>query len=223
MRLRLSLASLVNGTLLVCALVVTTLLVNSELRKRTSSGQGQVVNRFLDSIPSQHDYFAGGQRLGPADGPPALVVFSDYECPACRLFHVEIEDRRKRGDHNLPVSYRHWPLPNHRNAEKAAVASECAARQGRFSAMHDSLFQRQRELSSVAYDELAQSAGVLDLGAFNKCMVDPNVQASVRADAALAATLRSLGTPTVLVRGGTGFAGILTGAALDSLLGSLAN
>lgn len=201
---------------------MTTLLVNSELRKRTSFGQGQVVNRFLDSIPSQHDYFAGGQRLGPADGPPALVVFSDYECPACRQFHVEVEDRRKRGDHNLPVSYRHWPLPNHRNAEKAAIASECAARQGRFSAMHDSLFQRQRELGSLAYDQLARSVGIQDVGDFNTCMLDPKVLSTVRSDAALAATLRSLGTPTVLVRGGTGFAGVLTGTALDSLLGSLA-
>jgi protein-disulfide isomerase len=222
MRLNLSLASLVNGALLVCALVVTTLLVNSELRRRTPSGQGQVANRFLDSIPSGYDYFAGGQRLGPADELPALVVFSDYECPACRLFHAEVEDRRKRGDHNLPVSYRHWPLPNHRNAEKAAVASECAARQGRFSAMHDSLFQRQRELGSIAYDQLARSAGVLDVEEFNTCMLDPKVLATVRNDAALAATLRSLGTPTVLVRGGTGFAGVLNGTALDTLLESLA-
>lgn len=214
---------LINSILTICAVLVTALLVRSEIQKNASSSRSSASNRFLDSLPSGVDFFSGGQRLGPSEQPPALVVFSDYECPACRLLHSELESRRKRGQHNLTIAYRHWPLPNHRFAEQAAVASECAAQQGRFAAMHDSLFAKQRDLGTLKWVDLARTAGVSDLGAFDTCIQDTKVTETVRADAALAESLRSLGTPTVIVRGGTGFAGVLSGKALDSLLNTLSH
>ena len=41
--------------------------------------------------------------------------------------------------------YRHFPLPQHKNAELAALASEAGGRQNKFWQMHDAIFENQEE------------------------------------------------------------------------------
>lgn len=69
-----------------------------------------------------------------------VVEFSDFECPFCaRAFPTIKALQAKYGD-KLSLEYRHYPLPFHPNAQKAAEASECAGEQGKFWQMHDKMF-----------------------------------------------------------------------------------
>jgi hypothetical protein len=160
-------ATFLNVCLGTSALLVTAMLVRSEMAATRSLPVPQVRRLFLDSVPAGVDYFAGGHRIGPADKAPAMVVFSDYQCPACKLLHRELELRRNRSQHDLTIAYRHWPLSRHPHAERAAMASECAAPQGRFAQMHDSLFARSGNLEAVTSQQLALAAGVADIDRFS--------------------------------------------------------
>jgi protein-disulfide isomerase len=211
-----------NASLALCAVVVTVLLIRKELRPTQSQLTPTRHNFFLDSVPANPAYFEGGHRLGAVDVAPALVIFSDYECPACKALHEQLQKRRRSGALNLPVSYRHWPLARHQSAERAAIASECAAAQGRFAQMHDSLFARQRDLATLALDDLAAQAGVGDIDAFRRCTKSDSAAKFVKREASVAASINSRGTPTVLVRGGKAFVGVPPERVLDSLLSALA-
>ena len=44
-------------------------------------------------------------------------------------------------------AYRHFPLPQHKNAKLAATVAEAAGKQGKFWEMHDLIFQNQSDWS----------------------------------------------------------------------------
>jgi len=93
---------------------------------------------------------------GPADAPITLIAYSDFQCPYCAQFAPILE--RLLGDFpsELRVVYRHLPLigtpeqPFHANAALATQAAEAAGQQGAFWQMHDLLFSRQGEWSSLS-------------------------------------------------------------------------
>jgi protein-disulfide isomerase len=61
-----------------------------------------------------------------------------------------VEQVLKEYDGKVRVAYKHLPLVQlHPNAEKAAEAAECARDQGKFWEMHDALFDKQAEWSSL--------------------------------------------------------------------------
>jgi protein-disulfide isomerase len=85
-----------------------------------------------------------GHHLGSARQGINVVVFSDFECPACRRFAVEtLPVIERRFGAQITVLFRHWPLRQHRFAYSAARAAECAARQGRFRAFNEEVFRQQ--------------------------------------------------------------------------------
>jgi protein-disulfide isomerase len=59
----------------------------------------------------------------------------------------------------LRFVYRHFPLPRHPHAERAAEAAEAAAEQGRFWPMHDLLFAHQDQLDDASLVRWAAEAG----------------------------------------------------------------
>ena len=88
--------------------------------------------------------------------------------------------------------------------------------------MHDVLFAHQGKLGVVPWADLAVSAGVPDLPAFEQCLVDPKISAKVTSDAEVAKALKSRGTPTVVLLGGTRFVGVPAKARLDSMISAVA-
>ncbi len=69
----------------------------------------------------------------------SLVVFTDYQCPACRA----LDERLAADNVRLPFRYtvRNLPLPMHTRAYEAAVAAEEGRLQGAFWQTHDILMQ----------------------------------------------------------------------------------
>lgn len=143
-----------------------------------------------------------GESLGASDGKAQIVLFSDFECPFCRNWALTILPAlRKKYSSRLAISFRHWPLAQHRFAPGAARASLCANDQGRFEAYHDRVFAQQDSIGLIPFTEFARRAQVPDLGRFESCATSRAPLARLSADSALVAELGGQGTPMVIVNG----------------------
>ena len=102
--------------------------------------------------------------------------------------------------------YRHFPLLSiHPNAQPSAWASEAAANQGKFWEMHDVLFSRQEEWSSLGdpTEYFMDLAAQLELNVeqFSADMNSAEVKNRVSADLRMAEQLRLNSTPTLFLDG----------------------
>jgi len=95
--------------------------------------------------------------LGAADAPVTLVEYGDYECPFCARAHpIVTAVRALRGD-GLRFVFRNFPLTQiHPHALHAAEATEsvaASAGESAYWAMHDTIFEHQRDSRDALDDE----------------------------------------------------------------------
>ncbi len=89
---------------------------------------------------------------GSADAATTFVVYADYQDSASAAFHEVVKALLEKYPTDLRVVYRDFPMvtnPGHEKAGHAARAARAAALQGKFWEMHDMLFERQAEWSSL--------------------------------------------------------------------------
>jgi protein-disulfide isomerase len=98
---------------------------------------------------------------GPPNAAVTLLEYGDYQCPFCGAAHLIVaEVRRQMGD-TLQFVFRHFPLTTvHPMAEPAAEAAEAAGAQGKFWAMHDTLYENQDQLSPASLLAFAAAIGL---------------------------------------------------------------
>ena len=140
--------------------------------------------------------------LGPDEAPITIIEFSDYECPYCRKWHVEVwpQIQEAYGD-QVRLVYRDFPLTSiHGNAVSAATAANCAGDQGAYWAYSEKLFSMKFNLGRNTYEDYAEELG-LDMAAFNQCLDDGVYVDEVMADYQFAADLGVRSTPTFFVNG----------------------
>jgi protein-disulfide isomerase len=192
------LQNLVTGVLVVCAVVVTGLLVRRELFAPTPAGPGAPPPPSV--VSGWRAYANGGNGSGPGGAPVTIVEFSDFQCPFCRLMAARLDSLRAEHPRDVRVVYRHFPLPSiHPHAIQAAQASECAGEQGRFWPMHDALFARQDSIGKTGWERFAETAGVANLAAFTACMSRPGESTALHPDTAAGNELGIRSTPTLLI------------------------
>jgi protein-disulfide isomerase len=93
-------------------------------------------------------------------------------------------------------AYLHLPLRQiHANAERAALASLCAGRQGKFWPMHDRLFQKPLALSAEGIADHARGLR-LESSQFTTCMSSEETAAVLDHHVRTASALGVKGTPT---------------------------
>jgi hypothetical protein len=148
------------------------------------------------------------------DGRPRLVVFTDFQCPACYCNAQTIETGIVAlFDGRIDVHLRHYPLCNdcntnvdgsiHPQACAAARVAEAARLQGGEEAvrrMSELLFARSGELDDDVYRELADEIG-LDPELLAVQMNSDQVHRLVGDDIALAHELGVTGTPAMFLDG----------------------
>ena len=157
------------------------------------------------------------RRIGSADAPYKLVVWFDYQCPACRRFEGEIDLARQELGDSLAVIYRHFPLTGHSLAFEAAVAAECAREQGRFPEMHKALFANPLNGESLPLSSLMAESDIPDSTSFGACMSDLTSAArgAVRTDLARVRALSVRGTPALQIGDRIATGGVTAGELVE--------
>jgi protein-disulfide isomerase len=106
---------------------------------------------------------------------------------------------RVYGD-KIRLVYRDLPLPNHKNAPKAAEAAHCAGEQGKYWEMHAKLFANQRALEVPALKGYAKDLK-LDQAKFDKCLDSGATAAIVEESRKVGNEAGVNGTPAFFVNG----------------------
>ena len=144
------------------------------------------------------------RQKGPADAKILIVEFSDFECPACRYAEKPLRDLLALYEGKVRFVFKHFPLRMHHQARVAAIAAECAGRQGRFWQYHDRLYDRQDEwVNEKAESFLAGYAAAfkLDMAAWQACREDPALPALLEAELRDGNNAWVGSTPTFFING----------------------
>ena len=78
-----------------------------------------------------------------------IVEFGDLQCPACKMAHPGLKQAMADFPGQVNFVFRHYPLPQHKNAQIAAKAIEAANLQGKVWQMYDKLFENQEEWGEI--------------------------------------------------------------------------
>jgi protein-disulfide isomerase len=153
---------------------------------------------------------ARGVKLGPDNAPAKLLVFSDFMCPGCRFFAMEIEPQLKReyiDKGKLQLVFYDYPLGgSHVHSFLAARAARCAGDQNKFWQYHDNLFAKLSEWGgsqSPPTNTFVNYAGELgmDKDQFGQCLNSDKYQDVVSASRLLGDQLGVNVTPTLILNG----------------------
>jgi protein-disulfide isomerase len=134
-----------------------------------------------------------------------LIEYGDFQCPACGAYYPLVKKILEDYPDDLRVVFRHFPLPSHKNAYKAAIVAEAAGKQDQFWQMHNILFEKQDEWS-VAQDpndiflSYAQDLG-LDKSKFSDDLNDAGIKEKIDADMFSGNKLGVNATPTFFLEG----------------------
>ena len=119
---------------------------------------------------------AGDAYKGNPDASLVVIVFTDFQCPACRTHAREVQpslDAELVDKGKVLWISKHLPLKMHPQAPIAAAAAACAGEQRRYWAMHDALFEDiarwANEAAEKELGEIADEIG-LDAAAFRACL-----------------------------------------------------
>lgn len=143
--------------------------------------------------------------IGPVNAPAQIEEFGDYQCPPCGMFHPILEEMEAEFGDKLRVTFRHFPLPNHQHALRAASAAEAAGLQGKFWQMHKLIYEHQKDWKDLfdvrpVFDSYAQQIG-LDVARFNRDIGSSQVAQRIVMDGRRAQSMGVSGTPTVFLNG----------------------
>jgi protein-disulfide isomerase len=158
---------------------------NQMIKKGVGGGTGAVPTADRPTVPegptqeqlkTVPEVTGEDHILGNRNAQVLLVEYSDFECPFCARFHPTMQSIKETYGDDVAWVYRHYPLPFHPNAQKAAEASECVAElggEGKFWEFGDSIIEKNNEmggrLSPDAILEVATEIGINE-GSFKACL-----------------------------------------------------
>lgn len=96
--------------------------------------------------PAEDARWAAEKSLGNPSAPIKLIVYDDYECPACGQFYEQTLRQlidTYVADGKVYLVHRDFPLPMHEFSRQAARWVNAAARIGKFEAVERALFDNQ--------------------------------------------------------------------------------
>jgi protein-disulfide isomerase len=153
---------------------------------------------------------AEGIAMGDPSAPAKLLIFNDFQCPACANFAAQITPFLKAelvDAGKLQIVYHDFPLVNvHPHAFIAARAARCAGEQGKYWEYYSVLFGQQGRWSARPraplsdFEDYAAQVGV-DRDAFGACLRSERYADVVTANMQLGQQLGVDGTPALILNG----------------------
>lgn len=148
---------------------------------------------------------------GSANAPVTIEIYTDYQCPSCRAFYMEVLPQLRKDyieTGKVRILHRDFPLPMHQFGALAAKYANAAGYTGHYDQVFEQIFKTQPEWSQNGNVDI-QVAKVLPPGDMQKVreMVksgDPRLDETVRTDTNMGNQDRVNQTPTleIVVRGG---------------------
>jgi protein-disulfide isomerase len=129
-----------------------------------------------------------------------VIEFSDFQCPFCKR-HTDSARRELRefyGD-DVRMVFKHLPLEIHAQAMTAAIAAQCARREGKFWEVHERFFAQPEALDVDSLIAVGESVG-LGQG-YSDCIRNEETRDEVERDIGDAALVGIQGTPTFVING----------------------
>lgn len=167
---------------------------------RVSDAPARLAARVEPPLPTVPVSVKGAMTKGDLRAKVVIIEFSDFQCSYCGRFVRDVLPSLEQGYINpghVRLVFMHDPLPIHAQAEKAAEASICAARQGKGWEMHDALFGDQEHLDEGSVKQRAARLG-LDRLRFATCL-GTDAASEVQGNVNQARTLQVTGTPGFLI------------------------
>jgi protein-disulfide isomerase/uncharacterized membrane protein len=141
-----------------------------------------------------------------AESPIRITVFSDFECPYCKVVADQMPELIRRYPGQVSVQYMFYPLDNkcnpnvqsrfHQNACDAAMLAACDPQ--KFLPVHDKIFEQQDKLRSGNTSVLIDIAKEYNL---QGCLTDEAVRNQVISSINQAAKYNIKSTPTIVLNG----------------------
>jgi protein-disulfide isomerase len=141
-----------------------------------------------------------GPPLGSPGAPVALVEFSDFTCPYCRVVRPALESFVEARADRVKLFYKPFPIESHPGALEMSQAGEWAREAGLFWPMHDALFEHPEAHSPEELADLARSVGG-DPAALRAALAEGRFLAKLRESQAEARAAGIRGTPTLFLNG----------------------
>ncbi len=144
-------------------------------------------------------------QTGPKDARVTFVEFGDLQCPACAQALPTIQKLKEEYRGKVNFVFRHYPLPQHKNAVISAMAAEAAGEQNKFWEMHDKLYENQAEWAETAnaleiFVKYAKELS-LDTNKFKKAVEDEKFKDKILRDEGDGAAAQIRYTPTFFING----------------------
>ncbi len=136
---------------------------------------------------------------GPANAKVTIVAYTDFECPFCSRFATNLDEAIK-GNPNVRIVLKQFPLPFHKNADLAAQASLAANAQGKFWEFHDKMFANAKALTRPDLEGYATEIG-LNMAKFKEALDKGTYAQQVKDDTAEGQKFGVQGTPSWFVNG----------------------
>lgn len=149
-----------------------------------------VLNISADDDPSH----------GPATAPVTVVIFTDFQCPACAQAHPVLEAVTQEFGDQVRLVVRDFPLAIHPDSRKAAEAANAANAQGKFFDYINILYKNQKQQNIASLKGYALALG-LDRNKFDSELDSGKYAPEVEKDVQDGEDYGIQGTPTIFING----------------------
>ena len=152
-----------------------------------------------------------GGKVGSATAPVVMLLYSDFQCPACKVFVTQllpslITDYVRPG--TLRIEARDLDFLGRTQPSESlelAAGAACAAEQDRYWQFHDYVFWNQGRENQGDHDaafiaRIADAAGV-DRTAWDACIARDDIRPSIDAQTSAAVAAGIGSTPTLVLNG----------------------
>ena len=147
---------------------------------------------------------ASARTVGPVTAAVRIDLFSDFECPACKALHEQTvtrvkEDFARHG--KIRLVHHDFPLPQHKQARRAATLAAAADKLGKFDVVADALFKQQETWSKAgSVDDVVDSVLTpAERKKIDELAKDPTIAKNIEADIQLGNRMQVNSTPTMVI------------------------
>lgn len=168
-----------------------------------------ILNQYVDSLKKTHQISIS---LKPPKSPTikldnlvthykgnlnsaiSFLVISDFDCSMCREENPIFEKMYLKYKDKVRFGFTHYSS----YVSNSAIASECAANQGKFWEMHDSIFKPKMIPDSVALFRMAKNLQ-LDMSRFATDYRNKDLSENIKANLYKLESAGVYGTPTIMI------------------------